>query len=105
VDGCFWHGCGEHGTQPKANASWWREKIRANQLRDRDTDERLRDIGWLSARVWEHEDIDTAADRIAEIVKRRLPEGRSSRLNRGDQSVEAGGLEGVFADHSPRRAP
>src|SRR5262249_39617381 len=35
VDGCFWHGCPEHGTWPKANASWWRDKIEANQQRDR----------------------------------------------------------------------
>src|SRR5213593_3020446 len=30
VDGCFWHGCPIHGTWPKANASWWRNKIRSN---------------------------------------------------------------------------
>ena len=34
VDGCFWHGCPEHGTWPKANAQWWREKITANQARE-----------------------------------------------------------------------
>jgi DNA mismatch endonuclease (patch repair protein) len=27
VDGCFWHGCPEHGTQPKSNTAWWAEKI------------------------------------------------------------------------------
>src|SRR5262245_18000795 len=27
VDGCFWHGCPEHATWPKANAEWWRAKI------------------------------------------------------------------------------
>src|SRR5258708_2659168 len=25
VDGCFWHGCPEHGTWPKANADRWRQ--------------------------------------------------------------------------------
>ena len=24
VDGCFWHGCSEHGTLPKNNREWWR---------------------------------------------------------------------------------
>ena len=41
VDGCFWHGCPEHGTWPKANADWWREKIEANRRPRRDTDQRL----------------------------------------------------------------
>jgi DNA mismatch endonuclease (patch repair protein) len=41
VDGCFWHGCPDHGTQPKSNAAWWAEKIRSNVKRDRDTDLRL----------------------------------------------------------------
>jgi DNA mismatch endonuclease (patch repair protein) len=25
VDGCFWHGCPLHATQPKQNAQFWRE--------------------------------------------------------------------------------
>ncbi|MBP7571520.1 MAG: very short patch repair endonuclease, partial [Acidobacteria bacterium] len=29
VDGCFWHGCPQHVTWPKANADWWRAKIEA----------------------------------------------------------------------------
>src|SRR5262245_55511888 len=46
VDGCFWHGCPEHMTWPKANAEWWRAKIEANIARDQRTDEQLRDAGW-----------------------------------------------------------
>jgi DNA mismatch endonuclease (patch repair protein) len=68
VDGCFWHGCPEHGTWPKQNADWWREKIEANQRRDRDTDARLRAAGWTVIRVWEHEDAMSASDRIVEAV-------------------------------------
>src|SRR5262245_63488601 len=52
VDGCFWHGCPEHGTWPKSNAAWWREKIEANRQRDRDTDDRLVRIDWASVRIW-----------------------------------------------------
>jgi DNA mismatch endonuclease, patch repair protein len=73
VDGCFWHGCSEHGTWPKQNADWWREKIEANQRRDRDTDERLRAAGWTVIRVWEHDDPKRAADQIAEIVRQARP--------------------------------
>jgi DNA mismatch endonuclease (patch repair protein) len=71
VQGCFWHGCPEHMTWPSANADWWRDKIEANVARDRDTDRRLADAGWLPIRIWEHEDPKLAAARVAEIVRSR----------------------------------
>jgi len=71
VDGCFWHGCPEHASWPKANAQWWRVKIEANRRRDRDTDERLTRAGWEVVRVWEHEDPGQAAGRIAVVVAAR----------------------------------
>jgi DNA mismatch endonuclease (patch repair protein) len=71
VDGCFWHGCGAHrGQVPKANQQFWREKIRENVARDRDTDRRLTEAGWAVVRVWEHEDMDAAAHRIEALVRR-----------------------------------
>lgn len=54
IDGCFWHGCPVHATWPKRNAEFWRYKIEANRLRDADTNERLRGIGWRVLRFWEH---------------------------------------------------
>ena len=72
VDGCFWHGCPTHGTWPKNNAEWWRAKIAANQQRDQNTDNALAEAGWLSVRVWEHEDPRAAADRVGGIVRDRL---------------------------------
>src|SRR5690349_3818914 len=27
IDGCFWHGCMEHYTAPKANMEFWHEKV------------------------------------------------------------------------------
>ena len=68
-DGCYWHGCPDHGTWPKANAAWWRQKIEDNKRRDRDTDARLTAAGWRVIRVWEHEDPVVAAARIAEVVR------------------------------------
>jgi DNA mismatch endonuclease, patch repair protein len=69
VDGCFWHGCPEHGTWPKANSAWWKNKIEANVTRDRSTDQLLGTKGWISVRVWEHEDVTESADRIISILE------------------------------------
>jgi DNA mismatch endonuclease (patch repair protein) len=75
VDGCFWHGCPVHGTWPKANSDWWRAKIEANRLRDSDTDRRLSEMGWRVVRIWEHEDPEQAALRIAAVVRNRRRSG------------------------------
>lgn len=72
VDGCFWHGCPEHGTRPSTNSDWWRAKLERNRLRDADTDARLQAAGWATVRVWEHEDPTVAAARIRETVELRL---------------------------------
>lgn len=83
VDGCFWHGCAQHGSWPKANAEWWRQKIARNRERDADTDAHLRAAAWLPIRVWEHEDPRTAAQHIAEAVRfRRNPEMKGSERSR-----------------------
>jgi DNA (cytosine-5)-methyltransferase 1 len=71
LDGCFWHGCPIHGTWPKKNAKWWREKIRENQCRDRDTDSRLKDAGWTVVRAWEHEDMEVVVKRITHMLRAR----------------------------------
>jgi DNA mismatch endonuclease (patch repair protein) len=55
VDGCFWHGCPRHGTRPRGNAAFWREKFRRNRARDRRDTRRLRREGWRVVRLWEHE--------------------------------------------------
>jgi DNA mismatch endonuclease (patch repair protein) len=55
VDGCFWHGCPLHATQPRNNAAFWRKKLTANQARDRKVNRALRAAGWRVWRIWEHE--------------------------------------------------
>lgn len=71
VDGCFWHCCPEHATYPKNNAQWWADKLAGNVARDRDTDARLADAGWLVVRVWEHEPVAAAADRVQAALSGR----------------------------------
>jgi len=63
-DGCFWHGCPAHGTWPKRNAAFWRRKINANRMRDRDTDRQLADLGWSVVRIWEHEPLSRSIELI-----------------------------------------
>ena len=71
VKGCFWHGCPEHGTRPKANAEWSAEKLEANRRRDEDSARRLTSSGWTLRAVWEHEDPQGAADRIESLLERK----------------------------------
>jgi DNA mismatch endonuclease (patch repair protein) len=69
VDGCFWHGCPEHKTEPKMNRAWWAAKLARNVERDKETDAYLRDIGWTVLRIWEHEDPECAAQRVEAAVR------------------------------------
>lgn len=55
VDGCFWHGCPEHGAHPSGNRAFWLEKFRRNRARDRRDTARLKSNGWKVLRLWEHE--------------------------------------------------
>jgi DNA mismatch endonuclease (patch repair protein) len=68
VDGCFWHGCPEHGNKPKANATWWQTKLADVRARDADTDRRWAEAGWTVVRVWEHESVEGAVARISAVL-------------------------------------
>lgn len=69
VDGCFWHGCPQHGSWPKQNAEFWRNKIERNMARDEDTNRRLIKAGWKVFRFWEHEDMTMAAQQITNEIR------------------------------------
>jgi len=69
VDGCFWHGCPDHYRPAHKNVEFWQAKLKENQDRDHRTDAVLAANGWLSVRVWEHEDPNEAALRIAEALR------------------------------------
>ncbi|MET8462785.1 very short patch repair endonuclease [Micromonospora zamorensis] len=69
VDGCFWHGCPQHATWPKANAAWWEAKILKNRERDRETTRKLEDEGWTVIRIWEHESAEDAAAHLLDLVR------------------------------------
>lgn len=78
IDGCFWHGCPEHATRPKANEVWWAEKLDGNIQRDRRTDAELTSLGWRVLRFWEHEPAESVADVICGVLAElRGPSDRS----------------------------
>lgn len=81
IDGCFWHGCPDHHTVAKSNATYWAEKVAGNRERDLDTSKRLREAGWLVLRFWEHQRPEEVAEAVVRAVQERreitgLPDAR-----------------------------
>ncbi|MCL8251356.1 very short patch repair endonuclease [Aeromicrobium fastidiosum] len=68
VDGCFWHCCPEHGVSPKRNSEYWGPKLRRNVERDALQTKALIAAGWTVIRVWEHEPIAEALQRVLDAV-------------------------------------
>jgi DNA mismatch endonuclease, patch repair protein len=86
IDGCFWHGCPEHGrTSFNRNLDYWPDKIAGNRARDMDTNARLAEAGWSVLRFWEHEEPSAVAHAIAEVIRtgenRPRAGGGSTRLS------------------------
>jgi DNA mismatch endonuclease (patch repair protein) len=68
-DGCFWHGCPEHGRRSTSrNTSYWGPKIDRNRQRDREQNRALREAGWQVLRFWEHEDAEAVVQAIALVL-------------------------------------
>ena len=68
VDGCFWHGCPDHGRRPQTNSTYWDAKVAVNQARDREQSDALEGAGWVVIRVWEHEALTVALPLIGEAL-------------------------------------
>jgi DNA mismatch endonuclease, patch repair protein len=68
VDGCFWHACPEHGSEPKNNEWYWSPKLQKNVERDRATDAALIAAGWTVVRLWEHVPVADAVAAVAAAV-------------------------------------
>jgi DNA mismatch endonuclease (patch repair protein) len=69
VDGCFWHGCPQHGPREirGPNAARWQSKQVANRARDLAANTALAEAGWRVLRIWECEtraDVDAAALKV-----------------------------------------
>jgi DNA mismatch endonuclease (patch repair protein) len=72
VDGCFWHGCPKHGTQPKGNRAFWKNKFASNKARDLLVTRTLRSANWRVLRIWEHELTRKNEIRLLRRIQRAL---------------------------------
>lgn len=80
VRGCFWHGCTAHEMKPRAKAERWAAKVARNVERDEETVDALQAAGWEVVVVWEHEDPEDAAHRVAALVTARREDREKSTL-------------------------
>jgi DNA mismatch endonuclease, patch repair protein len=72
VDGCFWHGCPKHGTQPAGNRVFWKNKFARNKARDILVTRTLRRADWRVLRIWEHELTKKNEARLLRQIHRAL---------------------------------
>src|SRR5262249_51096120 len=92
VDGCFWHCCPEHGSQPAANTWYWEPKLRRNVERDRAADVALGRAGWTVVRLWEHESLEAAVAAGGRAVREGEPGRAGARSpDRSDDSAVVAG--------------
>jgi DNA mismatch endonuclease (patch repair protein) len=75
IDGCFWHGCPDHGHRPTTNSSYWNAKLQRNIDRDRRNNQELARAGWLVLRAWEHESVPDVIQRISTALAMRRSAG------------------------------
>ena len=95
VDGCFWHCCPEHGSQPANNTWYWEPKLARNVERDRAADAALAAAGWSVVRIWEHESLEAAVAAVVTVLaasglRGRRPAGRPSGESTGGERQVAG---------------
>lgn len=71
IDGCFWHRCPLHGTEPRSNSEYWRQKLDRNVARDVEVDSALKAANWLVLRIWEHVPPVEAVEQIDAVLQSR----------------------------------
>ncbi len=69
VRGCFWHrhpGC-KIATTPSTNTEFWQKKFAQNVARDKENEEKLKQLGWNVIIIWSCE-----LSSIPEVLKQRF---------------------------------
>lgn len=84
VDGCFFHRCPRHSSNPKTNKKFWQEKFKNNKARDEKVNQILRSEGWEVLRFWEckvKKDPDAVLCRIELMLEDKMEEMRDARAD------------------------
>lgn len=102
VDGRFWDSCPEHAIVLTTRNEWWVEKLALNVERDRDTDRRLREQGWMVLKFWEHVKPCEAATVVEAAV---ASVARATRFAASDLGVWVGAGAKVLRHRRPLFAP
>ncbi|SDX73330.1 very short patch repair endonuclease [Salimicrobium album] len=55
IDSCYWHACPLHGSVPKTNTEFWKNKFEKNKARDKRDREYYEEKGWNIMRIWSHD--------------------------------------------------
>lgn len=74
VDGEFWHGkdWDKRKDRLKRNKEYWSEKIEENMRRDLKVDKELKQMGWISVRLWSKQvsdHLDECIEEIEELIR------------------------------------
>jgi DNA mismatch endonuclease (patch repair protein) len=69
VDGCFWHGCPEHGRTPRVNDEYWGPKLARTRHRDLLDVEALARAEWHVVRLWEHVPLTEAVASVEAVLE------------------------------------
>lgn len=75
-DSDFFHGYNwnQKKIRLKHNREYWIKKIENNMARDKEYDDRLAELGWISLHFWEH-DINKSLDSCISVILSYLPLG------------------------------
>ncbi len=66
VHGCFWHrheNC-KNASTPNTRKEFWENKFKANVKRDKEIQQKIKNIGWESVVIWECETKDLEELRV-----------------------------------------
>ena len=72
VHGCFWHrheNC-KYASTPKTRKEFWESKFKTNLKRDKEIQEKIKNIGWHSVVIWECEtkNIDDLREKLIDFI-------------------------------------
>lgn len=74
VHGCYWHrhNCKKGKSIPAVNKDFWEKKFNANRKRDKETQQKLKKMGWITLVIWECQIKQANRDRLLKRITKFL---------------------------------